>query len=149
MAATFLIVRARTRLCALPVEQVVETLRPPALVGGPGDVRGLLGTALCRGRVVPVLDFADLLGLPGASAEMGRAVSIRMEEGFALFVVDEAIGVARLEPGSLTKLELPGGAERQVGRFDIGFARLVDLSGWVDSSLLAARQPAQTREVTA
>ena len=134
-------------MCALPVEQVVEVLRPLPLVGGSGNVRGLIGTAFWRGQVVPVLDFAELLGIPGAPAGMGRAVAMRMLEGCALFVVDEAIGLAQLEPEALTKLELPGGNQRQVGRFDMGFARLVELSGFVDAKLWS--EPGRGLEVTA
>ncbi|HVZ36331.1 MAG TPA: chemotaxis protein CheW, partial [Polyangiaceae bacterium] len=57
-----LVCRVRARLCALPVTQVVETLRPlPAerLAGMPAFVTGV---GMIRGEPVPIVDPGLLLG---------------------------------------------------------------------------------------
>ena len=143
MAAPFLIVRARGRLCALPVAQVVETLRMPALVMERvrldlGEVEGWLGVATLRGQQVVALDLAALLGLAGVPAEPtpGRAVAVRMAERSVLFAVDEVIGVKTLADGQLERLALPGGQELALGGFDAGFARLLDACGLVQEQAL-------------
>ena len=156
-AAPYVIVRARGRLCALPVAEVVETLRPPVLVVENGGVRGLVGTAMLRGEPVAVLDLGELLGFAeDEGGAPGRAVVVRVagrlggqsgseEAQCSLFLVDEVVGVRALEQEQLQRIALPGGGELAMGRFDEGFARLIEAGGLVDQAL-AARVAGQGAE---
>ena len=137
MALPYLIVRARGRLCALPVSQVVEAMRLPALAPGASEITGWMGTTLLRGELVAVLELGALLGFAVESAPASRAVAVRLvpaslgessQQHFALLAVDELIGVKTLEPDRLRQIALPGGGELPMGRFDAGFAQLIDAS---------------------
>jgi chemotaxis signal transduction protein len=165
MAFPYLIVRARGRLCALPVEQVVETLRLPGLLPEASEVKGWMGTTMLRGELVAVLELGALLGFAEPDAASlpnsltapvaripARAVAVRLGSGPAvdsapphrpletctLFAVDEVVGVQRLEPHDLQRIALPGGGELPMGRFDAGFLRLLDASGLLSASGLSA-----------
>ena len=92
-----LVVRSRSRLCALPVEHVIETLRPlPAepLSGAPTFVRGV---AVIRGEVVPVVDLGALLG-SAESADPSRFVTLRIGNRRVALAVERVLGVRHLEP---------------------------------------------------
>lgn len=76
---TSLVFRAGALLCALPLDEVIETMRPletRPLAGTPPYVRGI---SVLRGVPTPVLDVARLLG--GAEAEISRYVAVRTERG--------------------------------------------------------------------
>lgn len=76
---TSLVFRAGALLCALPLDEVIETMRPletRPLAGTPPYVRGI---SVLRGLPTPVLDVARLLG--GAEAEISRYVAVRTERG--------------------------------------------------------------------
>ena len=146
MAAPFLIVRARGRLCALAVAQVVETMRVPALAmerlrADGSDVPGWLGATTVRGELAAVLDLAVLLGfavsLAASQFTPGRAVAVRLGGRAVLLAVDEVIGVKTLADGQLERLALPGGQELALGGFDAEFARLLDAGGLLDPQTLA------------
>src|SRR5688572_15607941 len=65
--AMWLICRVSTRVCALPLDAVVETMRPlvvEPVAGAPGFVSGL---SIVRGEPIPVVDAARLLGTEVAS----------------------------------------------------------------------------------
>lgn len=91
-----LLVRCRSWLCALPLSDVVETLRLLPLrpvAGVPPFVRGLV---LLRGALVPVVELGTLLGAPGD--EPGRRlVVVRADEHLLALAVDEVLRVITLE----------------------------------------------------
>jgi purine-binding chemotaxis protein CheW len=115
-------VRARTWLCALAVECVIETMRPlpiEALVGVPSFV---LGMAIIRGSVTPVISLDVLLGAR-TPAEPKRFVLVRAGSERIALAVDsvrgtEKIAVSRLgvAPPLLSEV-LPTDAAR-VGALD-------------------------------
>ncbi len=130
MASSYLIVRVQGRLCALPVAQVVETLRTPVLAREQSTVAGWMGTTMLRGQLVAVLDLGALLGFGDAQPQaLARAVSLRLGESCALFAVQDVVGVQPLEESRLQTLALPGGAERRMGRFDYNFAQVIEAGG--------------------
>ena len=144
MASSFLIVRVAGRLWALALTSVVETLRTPRLSAGTqAGVPALMGTAVARGELCAVLDLGMLLGFAEAGPR-SRAVLTRLAGGHVLLAVDEVLGVQSLEPAALTTLALPGGVEQRTGRFDIGFAQLVEAGGLIDEASLrvASQVPA-------
>jgi purine-binding chemotaxis protein CheW len=101
-AGLALLCRARTRLCAVPLAQVVETLRPlpvMALAGAPPFVAGL---SIIRGAPVPVVDVGALL--PGSEPPRPtRFVLLRLEERRVALALEGVLGVEEL-PGTLQSL---------------------------------------------
>jgi purine-binding chemotaxis protein CheW len=72
----YLIASAASRLCALSLSDVGETLRPPSyqpVAGAPSFVRGL---ALIRGNTIPLLDLGALLGQVTESPQ--RVITLRV-----------------------------------------------------------------------
>ena len=95
-AATVLLVTAGLRTCAVPVDHVLETMRPlpvDAIAGLPAAVRGV---ALIRGTPVPVVDLARLLGDARDHAH-GRFVTLKLGERSAALAVSTVSGVQRLD----------------------------------------------------
>jgi purine-binding chemotaxis protein CheW len=62
--------------CAIPLEHVVETMRPLPVLPLAGAPQLVLGLAVVRGRPLPVVDAAALFG-GSAPAAAGRFVSLR------------------------------------------------------------------------
>lgn len=99
-----LICRVQTRLCAIPLGHVIETMRPlptEAIVGAPPFVRGL---AVIRGTPVPVVDAARLLGTTHAQAQAGRLVTMPVGARRVALAVDSVLGVRAIPAGSLHEL---------------------------------------------
>jgi purine-binding chemotaxis protein CheW len=105
-AVRLLVCRVGAKLCALPLEQLLETMRPlptEALANLPDFV---LGLALIRGRPTPVLDARRLLGSPHDRAPE-RYVTLDVSGGAARVValaVDSVIGVRDLPAEALGDL---------------------------------------------
>ncbi len=94
----WLLCRLDNRLCALPLEQVVEIMRPlpvEPLAAAPPFVRGLSiirGTPVpVVGTPVPVVDVALLLGAPRNRST--RYVTIRAGARHVAIEVGEVLGV--------------------------------------------------------
>ena len=97
-----LVCRARTRLCALPLVHVVETMRPlpiTPLAGAPPFVRGL---SVIRGVPVPVVDLGALLSGSEPASPM-RFVTLRLEDRCVALAVEGVLGIQEL-PGTLRSL---------------------------------------------
>jgi purine-binding chemotaxis protein CheW len=96
-ALTSLVFRAATLLCALPLSEVVETMRPlrtRPLAGTPAFVRGV---SVLRGMPTPVIDVARLL--TGTQAEIQRYVAVRTERGPVALATGAVLGVRATEAG--------------------------------------------------
>ena len=88
---SYLLVRCRAWLCALPLAEVIETLRPLPLqpvAGAPAFVRGL---SLVRGELVPVVELALLLGAEGGAP--GRLVVVRAATRRLALAVDAVLRI--------------------------------------------------------
>lgn len=134
-ATTLLVFRTGATLGALPVEHVVETMRPLALTpiaSAPGYVSG---AAVVRGDAVPVVDLARLL--TGTAAPVARWISLRGGRP-AILAVGEVLGVRRV--GAVHAPALVGGVATSVldelGVLDrellvvLAAARLVTEDAW-------------------
>ena len=120
-----LAVRAGARMLALPIESVVETMRPlpvEPLAGAPSFV---LGLAVIRGAAIPVVDVAELLG--GAGETPGRFVTLRLGARRIALAVEAVLGLAALEPATLSRLPplLDGAARGAVDSIGLLDAQLV------------------------
>jgi purine-binding chemotaxis protein CheW len=86
-----LVFRAGTVLCALHLDDVIETMRPLAvrpLAGTPPYVQGV---TILRGVPTPVLDVARLVG--GETAEAERFLAVRTERGPVAFATGPVLGI--------------------------------------------------------
>jgi purine-binding chemotaxis protein CheW len=98
-----LVVGVKTRVCALPLTHVIETMRPLAvepIAGLPSFVRGI---SVIRGVPTPVVDLGVLLGTLGGV--IGRFVTLRLGNRHVALSVDSVLGVRDLD-GSMIQ-ELP------------------------------------------
>lgn len=98
-----LLCRVGTRLCALPLDHVVETMRPlpvEAMADAPGFV---LGLSIIRGAPVPVVDGAALVG--AGTSQPTRFVTVTTNDRQVALAVDAVLGVRALPADSL--LDLP------------------------------------------
>lgn len=83
-------------LCALPLRDVVETIRPLPVQPLAGTADILLGVSVIRGQAVPVVDTARLLG---AGVERPhRFVTTRSDRGTLAFATGPVRGVLPVEP---------------------------------------------------
>jgi purine-binding chemotaxis protein CheW len=90
-AGMSLVFRAGALLCALRLDEVIETMRPLAvqpLAGTPPFVRGI---AIMRGAPTPVIDVARLLG--GHEAQATRFVAVRTDRGPVAFATGAVLGI--------------------------------------------------------
>src|SRR6187402_2500860 len=93
---SYLLVRCRSWLCAIPLSEVVETLRALPLqpvAGAPPFVRGL---SQIRGELLPVVELAVLLG-SDSDAPAPRLVVVRAEHHHLALAVDEVLRVVKSE----------------------------------------------------
>jgi purine-binding chemotaxis protein CheW len=100
---SFLVCRMATCLCALPLDHVVETLRPlpiEMLAGAPPFV---LGVSVVRGEPLPVVDLAQLLD--GVAAPIARLVTLATGRGRVALAVGDVLGLRTL--GAEQRRELP------------------------------------------
>ena len=99
-----LILGVQTRMCAVPLSHVIETMRPlptEVISGVPEFVRGV---AIIRGIPTPVVDLGAVMG---ASSEHGgeRFVTVRAGSRQVALLVSTVLGIRDLD--ALTMNELP------------------------------------------
>lgn len=97
-----LVCRVQARLCALPLEHVVETMRPLVVEPMAGAPSFVLGLTVVRGEPLAVVDAARLMGM--ADAPIGRFVTVAVGVRRIALAVGDVAGVRRLPPGSLRAL---------------------------------------------
>lgn len=101
-AGMSLFCRVQARLCALPLECVLETMRPLPLEPLPGASPFVSGLAVIRGGPVPVVDAARLFG--ARDSNPGRWVTLAVGGRWVALAVDAVLGVAALPGESLQAL---------------------------------------------
>lgn len=97
-----LIVGVETRVCAVPLAKVIETMRPlpiETISGAPPFVRGV---AIIRGMPTPVVDLGLLLGARHPCTA-GRFVTLRIGDRQVALMVDAVLGVR--EVGELVTID--------------------------------------------
>src|SRR5882724_703813 len=109
-----LIVEIESRVCALPLAHVIETMRPlpiESLADVPSFVRGV---AIIRGIPTPVVDLGAMLGRLNECVE--RFVIVRIGQKQIALSVSTVLGIRDLEPAMMIQ-ELPSllkGASKDV-----------------------------------
>ncbi len=133
-----MLVRAGARVCAIGVDQVIETMRPLPIAPLSGTAAFVRGAAVIRGGAVPVVDLGAFLGAP--AVDPGRLVLVRCGPRAAALAVDAVLGVTSLDPsgaGPVPLLEGGGaGAVEALGALDgdlllvLRAARVVPEDAW-------------------
>jgi purine-binding chemotaxis protein CheW len=94
-SSPYVVVSVGSYTCAIPLEYVVETMRPlpvEPIVDAPTFVRGL---TVVRGVPVPVVDLAMGMGLAPSSAT-SRFVVLAVNGRNVALAVDEVVGLRRV-----------------------------------------------------
>ena len=134
----FLLCRIGSRIGALAVSDVRETMRPLPIESLTGTPAFVLGVALVRGSAAPVIDAGRLLdpsALPFAattSPSAARFVSLKLGDRTAVLAVDAVLDVRSLAAGILA--EIPPLLERG--------GELVSAIGALDAKLLVVLEAA-------
>jgi|CXWL01.1.fsa_nt_gi purine-binding chemotaxis protein CheW len=97
-----LVVDCGRRACAIPLEYVLETMRPLPIEALAGTPPFVLGVALVRGEMLGVVDLAGLLGDVGR--ETGRFVTIRSGQQSVAIAVTGIVGISRLDVVEMSAL---------------------------------------------
>ncbi len=82
---------------ALPVENVREVAELSGLAGVPGTGKAVLGVLNSHGQVLPVFDFAAVIGI-GRDGDASRIVVAEHGGRLAALAVDEVTNVSDLGP---------------------------------------------------
>ena len=102
--------RISGRLLALPVEHVIETMRPlpiePLAPGEPAAPACVLGVAQVRGERIRVIDAAQLFGRAG-TATPERFVIVRVGDTRLALRVDVVLDLRDLGTGSAIDPAVP------------------------------------------
>jgi len=95
-ASGFLICRCGSQLCAFSLEHVIESMRPLPVSAIPDMPPFLLGVAIIRGALTPVVQLSQLIGAK-ASMLSTRFVTMATGTRITAFAVDSVIGVHLLD----------------------------------------------------
>lgn len=124
-----LVVGTGIHACAVPLSQVIETMRPlpvDVIAGVPSFISGI---SIIRGVPTPVVDLQVLLGMP--SRANARFVTIRLGARQVALSVEAVVGIRELDPSTTQKLPpLLQGAPQDA----------VDAIGTLDEQLLLVLQ---------
>ncbi len=120
-SAAMLLVRVADRLCALPIRQVREVMRPlpvHRLDQAPACVAGL---AVVRGMSVPVVDLSRLIAVGGSAADITRFVTIHADQRLVAVAVSEVVGVRTIDHATLSALPplLDGGQDEAIAALGV------------------------------
>ena len=136
----FLLCRIGSRIGALAVKDVRETMRPLPIEPLTGTPPFVLGVAIVRGSAVPVIDAGRLLdpsALPSAaitSLSAARFVSLELGDRTAVLAVDAVLDVRSLAAGIHAQIPpLLRGAGKE----------LVSIIGALDTQLLLVLEAAR------
>jgi purine-binding chemotaxis protein CheW len=93
-----LAIRIGARICAVPVSDVVEIMRPLPIEALSGALDGVRGLSVIRGEPVPVIDLGTLLGASGCSV-CTRFIAIRVGGRRIALAVDAVLGIREFASG--------------------------------------------------
>lgn len=137
-----LLCRVGALVCAIPLENVAEVMRPLSLESVGKMPEFVAGVSVIRGAAVPVVDLAKLLG-DARQTRKARLVLVKMAGRSVALALDAVIGIRALQ-AELTK-ELPpllrdasADVIASVGSLDarllvvLSSTRLLPESAWAD-----------------
>jgi purine-binding chemotaxis protein CheW len=95
-----LVVTASSKAYAIPIADVVETMRPLPIERMAGVPNFLLGLSVIRGAPVPVVDLEAVVGV-GRTEAISRFVSLKLGERRVAVAVGAVIGIRELDAASV------------------------------------------------
>ncbi len=95
-SSVFLICSSGTRLYALPIGHVIETMRPLPAQTIPDMPSFMLGVSIIRGATAPVVHIARLMG-DMAETPITRFVTIRLDKRIVALAIDRVVGIRSLD----------------------------------------------------
>ena len=98
----WLLCRVRSTLCALPIAQVIEIMRPLPVNPIAQAPECVLGMCVIRGEAVPVVDLAKLL--LAEAGEPTRFVSVRAGQRRIALAVDGVPGTRELTAAQVAEV---------------------------------------------
>jgi purine-binding chemotaxis protein CheW len=101
-----LICRVASKLCGLPLPDVVETMRPLPVEALPNMPSFVSGLSLIRGRPTPVIDGRILLGSSAGLLETARYVVLELTGRRIALLVDAVLGTRDVGTAELEQLPL-------------------------------------------
>jgi purine-binding chemotaxis protein CheW len=128
-----LIVGIEARVCALPLANVIEIMRPLPIEAISGVPRFVLGVSVIRGIATPVVDLEAILGAAKQRAA-GRFVTVRAGDKQVALMVDAVLGIRWLDELK-TARQLPPLLQGAAGD-------VVETIGALDEKLLLVLQSA-------
>jgi purine-binding chemotaxis protein CheW len=126
-----LVTRVGGIACALPIERVVETMRPLPIEPVRGALPSVRGMAVIRGAPLPVIDVAALLGQ--APREQARFVVVRTGTRHVALLVDAVIEVRELAAVAELPPLVQGEVAAAVGAIDRELLVVLDAARLVTS----------------
>ncbi len=140
---------------AVAMDRVAEVGRPPRLTRVPGLPGWVLGLANWRGRVLAVLDLAEMLGGPPSATGTAGTAAVGQQPGRLLVLADGAArvglltdgvdGAARLDAAACPPPVLPGHAHALITGQVQDAAGVLGLLSVPDVMALSAQLPRQRR----
>ena len=143
MQTAILCVRAASFTCALPITDVVETMRPLPVKPMHGAPLYVLGLTLVRGQPSVVVDASLLLGGSSGHTEAHRFVSLRSMGQPVVLAVESVLGIRHLDLSSMQPMPRGIGshpASRALGTLDQNLMLSLDVHQLFHDAGLAAMQ---------
>lgn len=108
-----LIVAVQSSACALPLMQVVETMRPQPIEPIACALSFVRGVSIIRGAPIPVVDLGALLGTSNGTP--GRFITLRLDDRQVALAVEAVLGVREFDALTIQKLPpLLSGASKEI-----------------------------------
>jgi purine-binding chemotaxis protein CheW len=143
-SASWLLCRAGARLCALPLENVVETMRLLPIEPIAGAPRSVLGLCPIRGLPVPVVDLQSLLAAP--ESPLQRMVTLKVGSRTVAIAVESVLGIRSIGADESSRLppllrEAAGDIVSAIGTLDSEFLLFLHSTRIAPLSLLGEVGP--------
>lgn len=137
---------------AVEVGQVQEIIQMQEITRLPRAPRFIKGILNLRGKILPVIDLAERLGVPTSPTDSRRIVITNLEDQQVGMIVDSVtevlrVGAGTIEPPPPMIAEVSGAYLRGIARLDERLLVLIDLSKVLsteDVEALAAQDAART-----
>lgn len=143
-----LLVRVPGALCAFPLADVIETMRPLPIEPLAGRSDFILGVARIRGAAVPVVQLTALFQGDAGDDPSTRFVTLRVGQRCVAFAVQSVVGIADLNDqvsGELPPLLRMVRTEliQTLGTLDAEFLVVLDTARMVPESVWHALSQAK------
>jgi purine-binding chemotaxis protein CheW len=135
-----LLARVPGALCAIPLAEVIETMRPLPIEPLANQSEFILGVARIRGEAVPVVQLTALFQGDHGFEPATRFITLRVGQHCVALAVQDVVGIADLGDqvfGKLPPLLTNVGSEliQSLGTLDAEFLMVLDTARLVPESM--------------